>query len=147
MFSTRPTRSSKVAIVRICPRPSTRREVSMLSALSRLTLTLGVFAGVTLSPAAAADVETYLPDDTEAVVHVNVRQILDSPVFQKYGAAKLTAALDQHPEVGRFLAAAGIEPRKDVATLVVADTGTTAAQVLVVLHGTFDTARIHKAIE
>src|SRR5438128_1012730 len=58
----------------------------------RNTLRTGLLAAVCLAwlaPARAAEVDKLLPNDTEILVTINVRQILDSPLVKKY-------ALDKH---------------------------------------------------
>ena len=57
-----------------------------------------------------------------------------------------TASL-QHDEVTQFLAAAGIDPPKDIASLTLADTGTTSAQFLARRSRSFDLAKVHAALE
>jgi hypothetical protein len=54
----------------------------------RVATVVGVFLGCVL-PVAAAPVDKYLPDDTEALVALNIRQLLDSPVVKKHALAKI----------------------------------------------------------
>jgi len=126
-----------------------QEKILMLRMLSRLISATGLIAVAVLAtgPVRAAEVDRYLPDDTPVVVHANVRQILDSPVFQKYGADKLKESLTQHEELGKFLAAAGIDPRRDVSSVTLAVTGATSAQGVAVIHGSFDLSKVHPACE
>jgi len=50
--------------------------------MRRTLLTLAL-VGLAAAPAAAADLLKYLPDDTGAYVHVNVKQLLTAPVVRK----------------------------------------------------------------
>ncbi len=98
---------------------------------------LSVFAAA--APARAADLDKYLPEDTEMVVSINVRQILDSDFFKKnVGDAARDAlnGVDQAPEVLKDL---GFDPFKDLDRVIVAAPGGAEKdRGLVIAHGRFD---------
>ncbi len=98
---------------------------------------LSAFAAV--PSARAADLDKYLPEDTEMVVSINVRQILDSDFFKKnVGDAARDAlnGVDQAPEILKDL---GFDPFKDLDRVVVAAPGgADQDRGLVIAHGRFD---------
>jgi len=88
--------------------------------LGALALTLAA----TLSAAPArADVTKYLPNDTEILLRVNVRQILDSALVKKHGIDKIKDLINQSNEAQQALQALGLDPLKDVNVLTVAGPG------------------------
>ncbi len=94
-----------------------------------------------LVPAAgrAAELDTYLPADTESYLSVNVRQIFDSEVFKKAALEQLREALKGSDEVNDVLKDLGFDPFKDLDRIIVASPrGTEADRGLVIVHGTFD---------
>lgn len=110
--------------------------------LNRLTLGLLAAGLLALSArASAAEVEPYLPDDTQVVVSVNFRQLLDSPLFKK-NQDKLREALKSNAEAHKTLEALGFDPLKDLDRIMVAMVGAgDPEKVLIVAHGKFDTAK------
>jgi hypothetical protein len=109
------------------------------------TLRLGLVLTAVLLPASvrAAEADRLLPDDTAAVVFVNVRQVLDSPVFKKHAQEQIKAILKQNEEVQKLLDAVGLDLFKDVSTLTVANSGSSAEKTLLIAHGNFDLTKIH----
>jgi hypothetical protein len=65
-----------------------------------------------------APLEKYLPDDTDALLVVNVRQVLASPMAKK-GLDKQVAALINHPAAQSYLKDAGFDPLKDIDRVIV----------------------------
>src|SRR5262249_18985514 len=94
----------------------------------------------------AADVDRFLPGDTEIIVHVNLRQALDSDVVRKYALEQIKTQLKQSAELQAVLTAAGVDPIKDIASLTLAAPGKiNAGSGLVILRGNFDAGKSHKA--
>jgi hypothetical protein len=96
-------------------------------------------------PAQAAEVDKFLPDHTEAVVTVNVKQLLHGGLMKKFGLEPLQQALNDCDECKKLLKSLGIDPLTDL------DRVTTAAAVngdkpfgVVIIHGRFDTAQFQK---
>ncbi len=104
-------------------------------------LALVVLAG----PAPSAETSKYLPADTELVVYVNVRQILDAPLVKKYALERVKAALKESADAQRFFTAAGLDPLKDVQSILLASPGSAAAaeKVLVIARGHFHLDKVH----
>ncbi len=96
----------------------------------------------------AAEVEKYLPDNTEAILVVNVRQILEAPVFQKVFRGLLGTSLEDNPDMrplGTFLKDGGL---KDLSRVVVAfPPGQPERKGMVIVRGRFDLARLKPLAE
>jgi hypothetical protein len=92
-------------------------------------------------PALAADVEPLLADDTEMVVSVNLKQLLDAPLVKKYALEEMKKSLQGSAEASKTLADLGIDPFTSVDRVTLGSGGTKPEQALVVLRGNFDPAR------
>jgi hypothetical protein len=96
------------------------------------------------APARAADLDPFLPADTESYLSVNVRQVVDSPLFQKQ---LLAPARQMLVEAGgetlqEVLKDLGVDPFKHVDRVtVVSPRSTEADRGLIIVHGTFDQAK------
>jgi len=102
-----------------------------------LALVLGV--ALAAKPARAGDVDKYLPDDTEVVVTINVKQITESALFKKYGADKIQELIKDNDEVNDVLKDLGFDPLKDVDRIVTASPGgDDSDKGLVIVYGHFD---------
>jgi hypothetical protein len=100
-------------------------------------------------PARAIDVDKFVPPNTEAVIIINVREFLNSPVIRNYGHDKVKSELESSEDATRFFRAAGLNLLHDVHQVVIANAiGTdTRAHILVVLHGEFDIDKIRAAFD
>src|SRR5206468_3816222 len=76
-----------------------------------------------LAPARAADVDKYLPNDTEILVTINLRQILDSALVKKYAVEHLKTAIKSSAETEQVLTAIGLDPMTDVQSIALAGPG------------------------
>lgn len=100
---------------------------------------------LTAWPATAAEVSRYLPEDTEVVAAINVRQLLGSPLVKKFALEQLKAALAGNPDGQKLLDAIGLDPFKDIDSVLVAGPGKDLQnKAVVIVSGTFDLDRIHK---
>lgn len=95
-------------------------------------------------PASAAEVNKYLPDDSGAVITVNVRQVLDSALVKQYALDLIKGGLTSQPEVQKVLDALGVDPFKDLDQVVIAapDLNENTEKGLVVVSGRFDAAKV-----
>ena len=84
-----------------------------------------------------------MPPDTEMVLVVNVRQALEAPLTKKYALEQIKAALKGNEEAQKVLMALGLDPLKDIDTLIVANAGANGEKVTFILRGKFDTEKIH----
>lgn len=114
----------------------------------RIPLVFTVLAALA-SSAQAAEVDRFLPDDAEAVVHVNVRQLLDAPVVRKHFAREIQNALDSDAFKPRAaLLALGIHPLRDISSVTVATPALPAEDKgLIVVRGKFDLRTIQDTAE
>jgi hypothetical protein len=121
--------------------------------LTALALALAFLCTAAPAPAAPApgagparaEADPLVPGDAEMMVVVNIRQMLNAPLVKKYGLEELKAALKKNDEAQKALAAAGLDPFKDVDSLTVTNTGgTTSGKVLVVVRGRYDLDKVHQ---
>jgi hypothetical protein len=114
------------------------RRGSLLS----LGLILALFGVV--DPVGGAEVDRYLPDDTEMVLVVNIRQILEAPVVKQHVMELLKDGLQNNPETQQVLSAFGAESFKDLVRVTVALPGAAMERKgVVILHGRFVPEAIH----
>ncbi len=112
--------------------------------------TLGFLLVATTAQAADLDkISRLLPDETETVMAVNIRQILDSAVVKKYGLDKLKDAIDSQGEIKDYLKDMGLDPLKDIDSIIVGSAGNTDTEKgLFVITGRFDPEKLEaKATE
>ncbi len=98
------------------------------------------------APARAIEPDKMIPADAEAVVVFNVRQTLDSPLIKTYALDKIKEGMKSNAQAETVLKAAGIDPLKDIDSVLVTNAGITPKnQVLIVTHGKFDLDKVHAA--
>src|SRR5262245_26296080 len=108
---------------------------------SRLARILGLAVAATLLsvPARAADIDRYLPADTETVVTLNIRQILGSQLAKKNGLEELRDFIKSQEELDGVLKDLGLDPLKDIDKVIVAAPATGEQDKgLVIVHGRFN---------
>jgi hypothetical protein len=101
-----------------------------------LVLALAFVAGT----AQAADTDMYLPNSTEGVVTVNVKQLLAAPLV-KANLETVKALMLAAPDIQQALEDIGFDPFRDVENVVVAIDRDPNKSVILV-NGKFDTAKI-----
>ncbi len=110
------------------------------------TLVLATFLAV--APLRAAELDKYLPADSEVVVNVNVRQLLDSPLFKGHGIRHAREALKDADEVKAILEELGFDPFKHLDRVLVAGPGgNDKDRGLLIAHGHFDVAKFKAKAE
>jgi len=120
-----------------------------LSAVAVLCLALPAAA----APAPEAKVENqqanrWMPADAEVVFGANFRQMLESPLVKQKDRDQMKALLKQHEQAEKMLAAAGIDPLKDIDGVMLTVSGVgPQAKVRVVIQGRFDEAKVQSAAE
>ena len=96
----------------------------------------------------AADLDPYLPEDTESVLNVNFKQILASDLIKKQVLEMAQEALRGNDQIQEVLKDLGFDPFKDLDRLVVASPGGAEKdRGLIVLHGKFDVAKFKAKAE
>lgn len=106
-------------------------------AVGMFVLTLAVVG----APLQSAEPDRYLPRDARFVVTVDVRQIVDSVVFKKYGEPPAKAAINANKELTKLLNGLNFDPFRDVKSIVVAGPGD-PENVLAIIRGKFDLENI-----
>lgn len=99
----------------------------------------------------AADLKFY-PDDTEVVLTVNIRQILNSELVksQKATAKKIQASVDEKipEEAMKYLKMAGLDPVKDLISITVAAAPSKDPEkALIIVDGDFQPDKLHATLE
>jgi hypothetical protein len=112
--------------------------------ISRCLLAV-VFAAGLASSARAADVEPLLPKETEYVMHMNFKQMLDSDIIKKYAMGQIKQAM-QGEDIKAVLESLGLDPLKDIdrATLGLWGSGQDMNTVGVI-KGKFDAKKLFDA--
>jgi hypothetical protein len=116
---------------------------------------LGAALALALSSARvhAADIGKHVPADTQFLVSVNVRQILDSALGKKYLLPQLKAGLAKDANVQNALSATNFDPLSDLNRIVIAVPAVKDLKdakdvhVTAIVHGKFDLDRIHQAAD
>src|SRR5207244_1310099 len=107
-------------------------------------------AAAALAGSARATDPKFLPNDTEWALHINVKQILDSPLVkaQKEGLGavreELEKKLAENP-AGKFIKDSGFDLLKDLKAITIA--GSAKEPDLIVVEGNFDVEKFVAAAE
>jgi len=111
------------------------------------TIALGFVLPLAVPGIRAAEIDKYLPDDTEIVFHANIRQILDSELGKKYLMPQLEAGLKGNAEAQQILSAVGFDSLKDVTSLTVAIPGDSEKKWMILVHARVDLDKVRTAVE
>src|SRR5262249_41244935 len=98
-------------------------------------------------PARAADLDKYVPADAQQVAVINVKQILSSALVKKHALPEIEKLIQNNKEAKTLQLLTGIDPLKDISSVVVASSGTSPDKVVGIVRGTFDTDKIQKFVE
>jgi hypothetical protein len=98
--------------------------------------------------ARAADLERYVPDETNVLLVVNVEQVAEhAPLAAVDAIATALVRIGRHPDVDALLTLTGIDPVEDVGRLVIACTRWPQLdRSLLIAHGKYDSDRFTRAI-
>ena len=98
--------------------------------------------------ARAAEPDKLLPEDSEFVLSLNMKQVVESDIIKKYALEQLKQAM-QGADAKKFLTDLGLDPLKDVERVVAGGAGKDQmdAHGLVIIHGKFDAEKLFKAAE
>ena len=102
-----------------------------------------LLAAALAAPSRAAEVSNLLPKETEYVVQVNVKQMLESDLVKKYALAQMKQTLEGK-DAQKVLTDLGLDPMKDVESLTMGLWGKTQEDMngVVIVRGTFDAKKI-----
>jgi hypothetical protein len=104
--------------------------------------------GIAAFPAHAGDVDKYLPDDSEAVLTINVRQILEAPFIKKDAFADFRKSLEERSGSLKHLKDLDLDPQKDIDSIVVTNSNGDPDRTFLIVHGRFEVTRFEaKAAE
>jgi hypothetical protein len=97
---------------------------------------------------AGDDADKWLLSEPEAVMTINIKQIIGSDIF-KANRPKVKEMIDHSEGVKTLLEAAGLDPFKDVDSILISSAGGTGrdAKAQIVIKGRFDTDKIHTALK
>src|SRR5262249_50729838 len=100
-------------------------------------------------PGRAAEVNKFLPDDSEIVAVWNIQQILASPIVQKNAMPHIKQLLQSDETAKKTLEALGFDPLKDLTRITVTASAVNPdAKGTVIIEGNFDVAKFEaKALE
>ena len=112
----------------------------------RLLLGAVLTAGLTAS-ARSAEIDNLLPAETESVMYLNVRQIIDSDLVKKYALGQIKQMLAGNEEAQRMLKDLGLDPLKDIERVTVGiwGKGPEDMQTIAVIRGAFDKDKLIEA--
>ena len=85
----------------------------------------------------AAESDKYLPNGSDSVVAINVKQLLAAPAL-KIGLEEFKKQLAGSDEAQQALKALGFDPLKDIERIVAGGSGQNPDEVLMVIQGKFD---------
>ena len=113
-------------------------------------LAIATLGGLVASPAHAVDVDKLIPADSESVVGIQFKQILEAPILKKFGIDGLARlAVESSDEAQKLIKATGINPFNDLDSITIGSSGNPekGIKAVVVLRGKFNPAKIAKTIE
>jgi hypothetical protein len=114
----------------------------MLSLRRFQIASIAVAVFVLVLPARAAEVDKFLPADTEIVVVVNARQLLDSPLVKKHVLNHVHEFIESNDQITEILDDLEFDPFADLKSITAALTMVgTEAKGLIIIHGEFDEAK------
>jgi len=117
---------------------------------------LGMFAlvgnaapGAPAAPAGKFEPEKWLAESSDVVMAINVRVLLDSAMMKKGGLPAIKDALKNNEMATTILKSAGIDPFKDIDTILISGTGKDKkdARAQIIIRGNFDPEKFRSAAE
>ncbi len=90
----------------------------------------------------AAEVDQYLPNNSEVVVSINVAQLMGSQLGKKYFAGAFEQMLKENAQAQAVLKEVGLDPTKDVTRVTWAATTALPDSGLVIVSGKFNREKI-----
>jgi len=104
------------------------------------------------APAPAAEIDKYLLNDTDGVVSLNVRQLVEAPLFKKHYQENLKKLLAGNKDVQQALTDLGLDPFKNIDRLLAVHGenshrledkpgGAAKSSLFLIIRGKFDAAK------
>ena len=121
----------------------------MLRRLLALALLSGATAIASTRPARAAEIDPLLPKETESVVFVNMKQLVESDLIKKFALGQLKQMVSSNDDVQQILKATGLDPFKDIDRVTLGSWGKDKddMKAVAVVRGRFDPAKIFEAVK
>lgn len=115
--------------------------------VSRIVM-VALFATAFAAPSRAAEVDNLLPKETEFVVQVNVKQMLEADIIKKYALAQMKQTLEGK-DAAKILKDLGLDPMKDIekVTMGLWGKGQDDMNGVFIARGTFDAKKIMEAAQ
>lgn len=103
----------------------------------------------TTSTTTAADLEAYLPKDTDLVVSLNVRQVLDSPAIKDHAGDLIRLVMSSSKDLQEAIQTLGLNPLADFSRVSVGVglENVNNPRAIVIIDGKFDAAKIAKLMD
>lgn len=100
------------------------------------------------APTRAADIDALLPAESEQLIRVNVKQILESDIVKKFALAQIKQALEGN-DAQKMLKELGMDPLKDIESLSAGIWGDDPQNMkfVVVVHGKFSPEKLFEKAE
>ncbi len=94
----------------------------------------------------AADIDKLLPNNSDAVVIVNVKQITESNLFKNY-QDQIKELIQNNAEAKKTLEDLGLDPFKDIYTIMIAGPGNKQDEGLIIVEGRFNRGKLEARAE
>lgn len=120
-----------------------------VSSSMRITpyLSAGLAVMALALPCRAADGEKYLPNNSDGVVTIDVKLLLDSPIAKR-NLEQVKPLLKANENYQKTMEALGLDPFKDIETILIgAPGGDDASKAVVVVQGKFNAKKLHALAE
>jgi hypothetical protein len=116
--------------------------------VTRMALAAAFALTGAFAPAKAADLEPLLPAETEQLIRVNVRQILESDLIKKYALNQIKQALEGN-DAQKQLKELGMDPLKDIDSITGGIWGDDPQNMkfVMIAKGKFDPAKLFEKAE
>ena len=113
----------------------------------RRLILAGVAAVGLTNTVTAAELDAPLPKETESIIFLNVRQILDSQLIKKYAIGQIKQMLAGNDEAQKAMKDLGLDPLKDIDRVTIGSWGKTKddAQIVGTIKGNFDPVKLFDA--
>ncbi len=93
-----------------------------------------------------AELDPLVPSGAKGVLKLDIKQVLDSALVKKYALPDLQGLM-QMPQAQQYITATGLDPLKDLDSVTITAAGArNPPQVLIVVRGRFDAAKINAAL-
>jgi len=131
------------------PRAAAKRFSPRDAMLTQRNVAAAALALLLLVPASrAADLDPYVPPDSEWVLQLNAKQLAAAPAVKKYAAERLGSAVRGTFAGLKPLTDLGVDPLKDITTVTAAGSGVPeSAKMLLIVHGALDADKLRKTAE